>query len=280
MDVAFLLLCMFLRIVHGDDRELSVMEGESVTLRTGLKTIERDVHIIWMFETQNIRIADIYSSVNSIPNYVNTEIFRDRLKVDFTTGSLTIRNIRTTDSGKYNLDIVDPNDTSGPTSRVTQTTFTVIVYAGLPIPIIRNTNCSISSEGTFTSKCVLLCSVENVSDVSLSWYKGKRLLSSISAFDFSASLSIPLEVEYQDKNTYRCVLNSRFSNQTTHLSNTEIRPGSTPPYYLLALIPVFLVVAIIIYWIYKKQKQGGGCCSSKPKCCNIMQGSRNPLVPF
>ncbi|KAL0160714.1 hypothetical protein M9458_044439, partial [Cirrhinus mrigala] len=93
------------------------MEGDSVTLRTGVKEIERDVHIIWTFETQNARIADIYSSVNAIPSYVNNEIFRDRLQVNFTTGSLTIRNIRTTDNGTYRLDIVDPNHTSGLTSR-------------------------------------------------------------------------------------------------------------------------------------------------------------------
>ncbi|XP_077081714.1 uncharacterized protein LOC143735440 [Siphateles boraxobius] len=188
-----------------------VMEGDSVTLDS---RAQRGEELLWMFGLQETLIAQINMEDGVFYTFDETDgRFRGRLELDYETGSLTITNTRTDHAGLYQLQIISKT--------VSYKKFTVSVYARLPIPVITrdSSQCSSSpsSSGSSVSKCSLLCSVLNVGNVTLSWYKGMSVLSSISVCDLSISLSLPLEVEYQDKNTYSCVLNNPVSNQTTHL---------------------------------------------------------------
>ncbi|XP_056615264.1 titin-like isoform X1 [Triplophysa dalaica] len=212
----FILIFIFMWGVDADEvKSVSVTEGDSVTLSTDVTETLTDDQILWRFGPKNARIAEIYHW--NPPIYDNIEIFRDRLKLENETGSLRITNIRITDSGVYKLHIIRSTGTL-------YKTFTVFVNPRLPDPvIIRNSSqCSSSSGRSSVSKCVLLCSVMNVTHVSLSWYKGNSLLSNISVSDHNIKLSLPLEVEYQDTNTYRCVINNTISNHTQHLNITDV----------------------------------------------------------
>ncbi|XP_050959290.1 SLAM family member 5-like [Labeo rohita] len=232
---------------------LSVMEGDSVFLHTDVTKIHENDDILWTYGAERPLIAKI----NKLKKIFNTSTgpdgrFRDRLKLNNQTGSLTITNITTQHAGLYELMISGVKSTSK--------TFSVSVYAHLPVPvIIREYSQNHSSS---QQNCSLLCSVVNVSDVSLSWYKGNSLLSSISVSDLSISLSLPLEVEYQDKNTYSCVINNPIRNQTTHLDISELchtfeNSGSQSVLISAATAAGFLLTVALfgIFLICKKHRK-------------------------
>ncbi|CAM4658881.1 unnamed protein product [Leuciscus chuanchicus] len=224
-------------LVTDEVKSVSVTEGDSVTLNTDVK-VQRDDQILWMFGPQETRIAELYKQ--NIDMFGSNKIFGDRLQMDSQTGSLTIRNINKTHSGLYKLQIRSDRRNSDKIINVT-------VYAPLPIPFITGSSQQCFSSRSSESRCSLVCSVLNVSDVTLSWYKGISVLSSISVSDLSISLSLPLEVEYQDKNTYSCVIYNPITNQTSHLDNISrlchtCKEQNRHSYFILIIISVCLLV--------------------------------------
>ncbi|XDV23427.1 hypothetical protein PO909_028005 [Leuciscus waleckii] len=80
------------------------MEGESVTIQPNVTKIQKDDQIRWNFGHKDILIAQINRQDNN-PIFYNESAdgrFRGRLELD-QNGSLTITNIRTTDSGLYQV---------------------------------------------------------------------------------------------------------------------------------------------------------------------------------
>ncbi|XP_043079788.1 uncharacterized protein LOC122328146 [Puntigrus tetrazona] len=190
MFLKLVLFCLCFWLLEGV-RSVSVLEGDSVTLNSGLTELNDD-RVHWWFINETIFIAEhnVPEGRFNVYDDVLDGRFRGRLKLDYPTGSLTITNTTPEHTGCFELEI---NTYSRPP-------LCLVVYAHLSVPVISR-NCSSSS----SSSCSLLCSVVNVGHVTLSWYKGNSLLSSISVSDLSISLSLPLEVEYQDKNIYSCV---------------------------------------------------------------------------
>ncbi|XP_073699649.1 CD48 antigen-like [Garra rufa] len=261
MFSALLLFCLCWRWLNGvfgtqTNERLFVTEGDSVTLLTGATEILEDEDLLWYFGEEKSLVAKINreSKTSFTYNDVPDGRFRDRLKLDHQTGSLTITNITTEHSGDYKLEM------SG--AKLQSKSVSVFVYACLPVPLISSNSSQCSSSSSSQQNCSLLCSVVNVSHVTLSWYKGNSLLSSVS--DLSISLSLPLEVEYQDKNTYSCVLNNPISNQTTHLDISKLchtcaALDETTSHHILtsaALIGSLLVAtAVGIFCIYRKHRK-------------------------
>jgi len=105
------------------------MEGDSVTLNTNDK-IHEDDDILWKYRAEKSLIAEISRSACIFSTYddVPDGRFRDRLKLDDQTGSLTITNTTTEHTGLYEVKI------SG--AKLSSKTFNVSVY-GEPSSIIK-----------------------------------------------------------------------------------------------------------------------------------------------
>uniref|UniRef100_A0A9J8C7Q6 Immunoglobulin V-set domain-containing protein n=1 Tax=Cyprinus carpio carpio TaxID=630221 RepID=A0A9J8C7Q6_CYPCA len=89
-------------------KEVSVKEGEDVALRTGETEIQREDDIQWMFGDEGDVIAEFNIMIKFFETYDGDDgRFGDRLELDRQTGSLIIRDSRTTDSGVYTVQIVN-----------------------------------------------------------------------------------------------------------------------------------------------------------------------------
>ncbi|XP_039525919.1 uncharacterized protein LOC120478192 [Pimephales promelas] len=123
--------------------EISVMEGESLTINSDITEIKRYEWIRWIFGDENILIAEIDGDRIAVyDDYLGR--FRDRLKLNNQTGSLTITNITTEQAGDYKL-IHRKEDWSS--IWFSGKAFRVSVSARLPVPAI-NRDCSSSSSSS------------------------------------------------------------------------------------------------------------------------------------
>lgn len=101
-------ILMHLSGVLGDtDENKSVIEGDSVTLYIKPDEILGAEKLLWTFNGDEPAIAKINKEDNtkSVPGN-DAGRFKDRLKLNDETGDLTITNIKTADSGLYQLKII------------------------------------------------------------------------------------------------------------------------------------------------------------------------------
>ncbi len=97
---------------------VETLEGDSVTLQT---EVRRDEELFWMFGPQEILIAQVKKEAGVFKVYAGADgRFKDRLVLNYDTGSLTIKNITPEHAGLYKLEIIS--------STSSYKTFTVSVY--------------------------------------------------------------------------------------------------------------------------------------------------------
>ncbi|XP_039538626.1 uncharacterized protein LOC120486581 [Pimephales promelas] len=205
LSVVFILLDNGVSGVGSD--EVSVLEGDSVTLYTGVQTIQQE-DIKWYFE--DTRIAQINGDLSKFCTDVQcnkgTERFRDRLKLDHQTGSLTITHTRNTHSGEYTLKII--------TSRISGNIFNVSVHG-----VSAAERDEVKRESVKEGESVTLHPgvIRKPSDVMM-WYFNETLIAEITRYQSQICTDVQCKERFRDR--------LKLDHQTgsliiTHTTNTH-----------------------------------------------------------
>ncbi|XP_059399347.1 uncharacterized protein LOC132131344 [Carassius carassius] len=189
---------------------VSAMEGDSVTLHTDVKINQRE-RVRWYFN--DTRIAQINGDLRHICTDVQceggTERFRDRLKLDNQTGSLTITNLTNTDSGLYKLVVIS--------SRPTGKDFDVVVYDDAAAGVKRKS----VAEG----ESVTLDSGEiRKSNRSVMWYFNDILIADITGDQSKICTDDQCDERFRDR--------LKLDHQTGSLTITNTRTTDSGLYHL------------------------------------------------
>ncbi|XP_051744855.1 uncharacterized protein LOC127509830 isoform X35 [Ctenopharyngodon idella] len=120
----------------GETKSVSETEGNPVTLQTDTET-HGDELIVWRFGDDEKLIAKHDLEAKSLRLYNDTDVrFRDRLKLDHQTGSLTITNSRITDSGVYKVKISSNKQTLNKRFTVTVSGLSPGAVAGIVVGVV------------------------------------------------------------------------------------------------------------------------------------------------
>ncbi|XP_073718463.1 uncharacterized protein [Misgurnus anguillicaudatus] len=110
-EISYKRFSVFVRAYAGKMEKVSVNEGKSYTLKNTLTEIKTDDVIEWTFGDDKTLIAKINPANNIFSTYDNN-LFRDKLKLNYQTGDLTINDFREEHTGVYKLKIISGGKTS------------------------------------------------------------------------------------------------------------------------------------------------------------------------
>ncbi|XP_045062297.1 SLAM family member 9-like [Coregonus clupeaformis] len=191
-------------------------------------------------------IAQVYSGKESNTNLVKK--FKNRLHWNSVTGFFTLSDLQIEDSGVYTVE--NTNEDEGKMTH----TFQLTVYYVLSKPQVTVHD---------NIPCSVVCSVENGREVTLSWYRGGEILNQSSSPDLNITLSLPIKVDEQNRDSYRCEAANPVSNETAAVPNSckesdhaKVTDGDERSRYCLIIAVICVLVASGLAIYLKKRRTG------------------------
>ncbi|XP_070295470.1 SLAM family member 5-like [Salvelinus sp. IW2-2015] len=207
-------------------------------------------------------IAQVYPVKQSNTNLVKR--FKNRLHWNNVTGVFTLTDLQIDDSGVYTVENVDGDEEK--TAHIFQLT---VYFLSKPQVTVHD-----------SSSCSVVCSVENGKDVTLSWYRGEEKLNQTSSPDLNITLSLPLKVDVQTRDSYRCEAANPVSKENAVVPNpciesdpSKVADGDemTRGSLIIAVICVLVASGLVGLAIYLKRRNGHSHTDSPERKQDVIQ---------
>uniref|UniRef100_A0A3B3V6G8 Ig-like domain-containing protein n=1 Tax=Poecilia latipinna TaxID=48699 RepID=A0A3B3V6G8_9TELE len=218
------------QVLNSYDELKIVVEGGNVTL-TPEVSMKEEYTVNWRQEksTGQRLIAQWKNFKTTIVAY------QDVLQLDLKNGSLTFIGIRREHSGLYSFQILEGKEEhSGRYYNIT-------VYGKFPVrqgspKWVLEARHPASSPSD--KSCYVACSVKNGPDVNLTWFNGPTIISSVNnSMHISMTLSLPLEIQPENKESFTCEARNPVTVERKTLSSTKWCPSHHPGTLSMPLVP-------------------------------------------
>ncbi|XDV24148.1 hypothetical protein PO909_028401 [Leuciscus waleckii] len=258
-----LLTCLRLQGVFAYTEEVSVMEGDSVTLNTGVQTNQQDL-IRWYYNDILIALitGDLSYNCTDVQCDEDTERFRGRLKLDHQTGSLTIMNTRYTDSGEYTLEIISYSSDSvkifivsvtGESSCLQASVDKVSVVEGDPVTLNTDVQTNQQHRIRWYYNVILIAQIKRDQSnicTDVQCYEGNERFRDRLKLDHQTGSLTIMNTRDTDTGEYtleiNSISNSRFSEKIFSVSVYDPDPDPDPGRGIYAAVIVAVIVAVIL----------------------------------
>ncbi|XP_064782129.1 SLAM family member 5-like isoform X1 [Oncorhynchus masou masou] len=183
-------LCASQQTVQSETQQVKGIVGQSFSFQ------ERVIN------SSNLLYGELGSIANMYPGKEGKitleKRFENRLHLNNVTRYFTLSDLQIDDAGVYTVENTNEEKKT--------TKFELTVYNVVSKPQV--TECDRSS-------CSVVCSVDNEKEVTLTLYRGEKILNQTSSPDLTTDLSLHLEVEGKNYNsTHSCVASNPVSNET------------------------------------------------------------------
>ncbi|XP_055779961.1 leucine-rich repeats and immunoglobulin-like domains protein 1 [Salvelinus fontinalis] len=199
-------------------------------------------------------IAYVYPGKQSNTNLEKR--FENRLHWNNVTGFFNLTDLQIDDSGVYTVENADEEKKT----HIFQLT---VYFLSKPQVTVHD-----------SSSCSVVCSVENGRDVTLSWYRGEEKLNQTSSPDLNITLSLPLKVDVQNRDSYRCEAANPVSKEIAVVPNpciesdpSKVADGDerTRGSLIIAVICILVASGLVGLAIYLKRRRNGHSHTDSPE---------------